>query len=392
MLNRSIMPALRPFANLRVSLAHPAPQYRRFSATPTRCLSAVFAETENPELNKVLIDVQEKIILPAYLPETQRKIVYNTSKGDYMRRNPIVIELDGLEHTFSPIDIKKDIPNSKTALTDATKLMKTKEEWDNIGTFLAGYQKAGIKLDQEHYMSLIRRACASQQEYSIIECAKQADKTGLTLHRDSSIALLLSSINQKIYNSAREDGDTLQAFKWNRLIWDIIQRPEHVQRRSSDSKLAYGSPVTRGLLLFTQAHAIQAQQAAGESVEKLTQELRDNVEFIAGLWKIQTAHELLRSWHLNKLNVRSDQGTAARKDPLSPYYYIRVVAQNIRAMELAQEIIGDDAKNLMPYHDMLEKHVGDFIEAGSKNKKGFGLEYESITGRKPEWEKHLTMD
>ncbi|CEI39393.1 hypothetical protein FVEN_g8620 [Fusarium venenatum] len=384
------MPAFRPLANLRVSLANPAPQYRRFSATPTRCLSAVFAETENPELNKILIDVQEKIILPAYLPETQRKIVYNPSKSDFMRRNPIVIELDGLEHTFSPIDIKKDIPNSKTALTQATKLMKTKEEWDNIATFLAGYKRAGIKLEKEHYSSLIRRACDAQQEYSIIECAKQADKTGLTLRYDSSITLLMSSINQRIYDSTREEQDILQALKWNQLIWDLIQRPQHERKEELISRLAHFSPTIRGLLLFSQAHTIQAQQAAGESVEKLTKELRDNVEFIAAACKIERHRGMVPSWH--KLNVRSDKETRTKKDPLSPYYYVRVLAQNIRAVELAQEIIGDDAKNLTHFHDLLEKHAEDFIKAGSENRKGFGLEYERITGRKPDWEKYLTMD
>ncbi|KAG8666261.1 hypothetical protein FPOAC2_11366 [Fusarium poae] len=384
------MPAFRPLANLRVSLANPAPQYRRFSATPTRCLSAVFAETENPELNEILIDVQEKIILPAYLPETQRKIVYNPSKSDFMRRNPIVIELDGLEHTFSPIDIKNDIPNSKKALTQATKLMKTKEEWDNIATFLAGYKRAGIKLENEHYLSLIRRACAAQQEYSIIECAKQADKTGLTLKNVSSIALLMSSINQRIYDSTREGRDVLQALKWNQLIWDLIQRPQHKRQESSIHMLAHCRPTIRGLLLFSQAHTIQAQQAAGDSAEKLTKGLRDNLEFILAKYE-RKRRNIAPMWHM--LNVRSGvQESYEKQDPISPYYYVRVVAQNIRAMELAQEIVGDDTGKLMYFRDMLEKHVEDFIKAGSENRKGFGLEYERITGRKPDWEKYLTMD
>jgi hypothetical protein len=354
-------------------------------------LSAVFAETENPELNKILIDVQEKIILPAYLPEAQRKIVYNPSKSDYIRRNPVVIELDGLEHTFSTIDIKKDIPNSKKALTQATKIMQTKDEWDNIATFLAGYKKAGIKLDRTHYSSLIRRACAAQQEYSIIECAKQVDKTGLSLQYDSSILLLMSSVNQKIYSSTREEGDTLQALKWNRLVWDLIQRPEHQRKGSGPRGLPHSNPVVRGTLLFSQAHAIQAQQAAGESVEKLTKELRDNVEFISSAWSRQEVDDLAKSPYLNKLNVRSGQGSNG-KEILSPYYYVRILAQNIRAMELAQEIIGEDAKSLTPILDALEKHAEDFIKAGSENRKGLGLEYESITGRKPAWDKYLNLD
>ncbi|RGP67503.1 hypothetical protein FLONG3_8472 [Fusarium longipes] len=381
------MSAFRPLANMRVPSANPALQYRRFSATPTRCLSAVFAETENPELNKILIEVQEKIILPAYLPEAQRKIVYNPSKSDYMRRNPVVIELDGLEHTFSPIDIKKDIPNSKKALAAATKIMQTKEEWDNIATFLAGYKKAGIRLKREHYESLIRRACAAQQEYSIIECAKQTDKTGLILNSDNSIILLMSSVNQKIYNSTQEEGAILRSLKWNRLIWELIQRPEHqkmdhLESRPHWTRSPHQNPVVRGTLLFSQAHAIQVQQAAGEPVEELSKELRNNVEFIANAWK--------KNPGLDKLNVRGQK--LFWKDALSPFYYVRALAQNIKAMELAQEIIGDDAKSLAPIRDTLEKETENFIKAGSENAKGLGLEYESITGRKPVWEQYLKAE
>lgn len=354
-------------------------------------LSAVFAETENDELNKLLIDVQEKIILPAYLPEAQRKIVYNPSKSDYMRRNPVVIELDGLEHTFSPINKMDDIPNSKSALANATKLMKTKEEWDNIATFLAGYKKAGIKLKRVHYESLVRRACAAQQEYSIIECAKQVDKTGLALKSETSIILLMSSINQKIYDSTRNDADTNQALKWNKMIWDLIQRPEHQSKDRRPRELPHFNPAIRGTFLFSQAHEIQAKQAAGESVEGLTKELRDNVEFIISAWAGQELDDLSKSSYLESLNGRSKQGPW-NDAVLAPYYYIKALAQNIKAMELAQEIIGDDAKDLSPIHDAMEKHIQDFVKARSENKKGYGLEYESITGRKPAWEQYLNKD
>lgn len=347
-------------------------------------LSAVFAETENSELNNVLIDVQEKIILPAYLPEAQRKLVFNSAKSDYIKRNPVVIELDGLEHTFTYIDRTRDIPNSKKALAQATRLMKTKEEWDNIATFLAGYRKAGIKLTREHYEAIIRRACDSQQEYSIIECAKQAVKTGLALKYESYVILLMSSINGKVGSTAEE---TLQALKWNRLVSDLIQRPEHQLQGRRPRDLPHFNPAIRGTLLFAQAHGIQAQQAAGESAEGLIKELRDNVEFISSAWAGQELSDLTKSSYLKIFHPRHGQESA--EFHLAPYHYIRVLAQNIRAMELAQEIIGDSAKDLTPVHDAMEQHLEDFIKAGSLNKKGYGDVYESATGRKPTWEKYL---
>ncbi|KAI1021656.1 hypothetical protein LB504_012895 [Fusarium proliferatum] len=393
MLNRSLILGLRPVAGPRTSLALPAVQYRRFSISSARSFSAVFAETKNPQLNEILTEIQEKIILPAHLPEKARKLVFDPKKSDYIQRNPVTIEVDGLEHTFKTIDRFNGIPNSMKAFAEATKLMKTKEEWDNISTLLAGYKKAGIKLKRWHADAVTRRAGHNRQPYVVIECAQQVEKTGLSLQRDSTVILLLGSINRKIISPKGEESETQQALKWNKMVWDIIQRPEHLAKNTPPRRQPHMNPVIRGMILFSQASAVKEQQAAGALVDDLIRELRDNVEFITSAWAERESDDLTSSPYLNSINSRvkpNSDNYVRERQHLSPFNYIWTLAQNIRAIELAQEITGEDAKDLQPVHDLMEKHIEDFVMMSPDNNSfGWGMAYERATGRQPSWKQHL---
>ncbi|RKL34909.1 hypothetical protein BFJ63_vAg1342 [Fusarium oxysporum f. sp. narcissi] len=393
MLNRSLISGLRPVANLRASLALPAIQCRRFSISPARSFSAVFAETKNPQLNEILTEIQEKIILPAHLPEKARKLVFNPDKSDYIQRNPVTIEVDGLEHTFKTIDRFHDVPNSMKAFAEATKLMKTKEEWDNISTLLAGYKKAGIKLKRWHADAVTRRAGHHGQPYVVIECAQQVEKTGLSLQRDCTVILLLASINRKIISPKGEESETQQALKWNKMVWDIIQRPEHLAKNTPPRRQPHMNPVIRGMILFSQASAVKEQQAAGAPVDDLIRELRDNVEFITSAWAERESDDLTSSPYLNPINSRvkpNSDNYVPERQHVSPFNYILTLTENIRAIELAQEIIGEDAKDLQPIHDLMEKHIEDFVMMSpDKNSFGWDMAYERVTGRQPSWKQHL---
>ncbi|KAJ4321587.1 hypothetical protein N0V84_005258 [Fusarium piperis] len=382
MVKRSLASVARPLANLRV----PAASARQFSSSPAHGLSAIFAQTENTKLNEALGTIQEKIILPAYLPPKQRELVFNPKMRSFIQQNPVVIELDGLEHKFTTIDRFSEIPNSKKALTEVLELMETKEDWDNLGTLLAGYKKAGIRLQGYHYDKIIRKAGQKKQSYAIIECAKQSDKTGLFLTKKNHLVLLLSHINKKITSPSGEANESAQALKWIELVLDLIQRPEHLHKGFNASDRLHLSPVVRGLVLFAQASSIKAQQAAEGSADVDVQPLKDNVVSITSAWARLGTDDLSNSPVLASLNPRSPlTKSSEHKDHLAVNFYILTLAQNIKGTELAQEILGDAAKDLAPIRDALEQHLKDFIKADSNYIAGWADTYESVTGRKPEW-------
>jgi hypothetical protein len=346
---------------------------------------AVFSETDNTELNNTLNSIQERIILPAHLPEKQRKIVFDPKKRSHLEQNPIIIEVDGLEHKFSSIDRFKGIENSKKALSKALDSMQSAEDWANLGTLLAGYKKAGIKLKTSHWGKIVRLAGTRGQIYAVIECAKQADKTGLVFKTPETAVRTLAFVNDKITDSAWDASETRQALKWAEIVLDLLQRPEHaMSSQNTRDRLHFSRPV-RGMILFARASAAKAGQAAERDVNLL----KDEVALLASLWKDAVNKDLLEIPEFASLNPlverqASDNGNRIPQ-ALNGSAYIQVLSQNIKGIELAQELVADDAKSLSPILNTLKSHLQDFAAKSESRTESWAEEYEKVMGSKPDW-------
>lgn len=344
---------------------------------------AVFTETANSELNQVLNTIQEKIILPAYLPAKQRELVFDPKMRQHLQQNPVVIELDGLEHKFSTIDRFKDVPNSKKVFHAAVGQMQTKEDWENLGTLLTGYNKAGIKLKRENYARAVRLAGESGSIYTIIDCAKQAQKTGLALYDKECLVQLLVQINNKISKSsdARRAKETEQAAKWTEIVLDLLHRPEHEAKQQP-----HRSAFVRGLALYAQASAIKAKQQAGEAIEADLKTLTENVEYLVSIWSRRNADEISKFedfadlspfYHGWKPGMRVLPGTS----------YVAAIAQCIKGLSLARELLPDAASSLKAPEVGLQQHLDNYVAESFKQRAGptWAADYEAITGQKPNW-------
>ncbi|KAH6888584.1 hypothetical protein B0T10DRAFT_56701 [Thelonectria olida] len=371
MVKQAIGQAVRPLAGLcNASTAHPV---RHFSSTPSLGLRAVFTETQNPNLNEVLTKIQEKIILPAHLPEKQRKMIFDPNMRNHIKQNPIIIELDGLEHKFTFMNRFHDLPNSKKAFREVLDLMQTKEDWDNLAILLAGYKKAGIKLYKFHYASMIRRAASRNQIHTIIECVKQSSKTGFNLSQDTHIIQLFLFVG-------KEKPET--AVKWNDEILNLLQ----LSGQASEL-----NPIALGQVLFAQAANVQNKTANQVEVTKETAQLKDSAQHLAQWWSRQLAENESVPASIVKLAPQKEsKESKKRKDTLnlSGIELIQAIAMNIKGMSLAREILGDAAKDLEPVEQKLETHVREFVKETAENglyREVWATAYEEIMGKKPQW-------
>lgn len=352
---------------------------------------AVFSETDNVELNNVLNTIQEKIILPAHLPEKQRKIVFDPKKRSHLEQNPIIIEVDGLEHKFSSIDRFKGIENSKKALSKALDNMESTEDWINLGTLLAGYKKAGIRLKADHWGKIVRVAGTKGHIYAVIECAKQSDKTGLVLNKPELVVRVLAFVNDKITESSWNAGETKQALVWAQKVLDLLQRPEHALSTQHTRDRLHFSRLVRGMTLFTRASAVKVGQQAEEVAEREMTLLRDEVALLVSLWQdalSKDLNEVAEFANLNPLIERSASHNGNHvPQALSGSAYVQVLSQNIRGIQLAQEILGEEAKELSPVLLSLNTHLEDFAQKSEGRTKGWESEYEKVMGKQPSWAK-----
>ncbi|KAK2600323.1 hypothetical protein QQS21_004964 [Conoideocrella luteorostrata] len=386
MSNRPISSALRSLGRCGGSTSSRAKiSYRQFSSTAPNAVRAVFSETDNVDLNNVLNTIQENIILPAHLPEKQRRIVFDPKKRSYLEQNPIIIEVDGLEHKFSSIDRFKGIENSKKALSRALDSMQTAEDWANLGTLLAGYKKAGIKLKANHWGKIVRLAGTRGQIYTIIECAKQSDKTGLVLKSPEVVTRVLAFVNNKITESAGNATETKQALKWSELVLDLLQRPEHAVSSQQTRDRLHFSRLVRGMTLFTRASAV----STGSASDRDTNLLRDEVALLTSLWENSVNQDLLKVTEFAKINPDLERGTSHNGNhtpqALNGSAYVQVLAQNIRGIEVTQEVLGEEAKALSPILNTLNLHLQDFATKSQTRTEGWADEYEKVFGGQPTW-------
>ncbi|KAK1250084.1 hypothetical protein MKX08_010087 [Trichoderma sp. CBMAI-0020] len=390
MSNRSLRTAVWSVGRLNGRTARPsglAP--RQFSTSPAHGVRAVFAETENDEMNKVLNTIQETIILPAYLPEKQRQLVFDPKMKSYLEQNPIIIEVEGLEHKFSTIDRFAGIENSKTILTKALKSMQSQDDWANLGTLLAGYKKAGIRLKANHWGKIVRMAGDSGNIHAVIECAKQSDKTGLMFTNRETVVRVLSYINEKVTSSNWDMTETKQAQTWADQVLDLLQRREHAIQGQPTRERLHFSRVVRGMTLFAKASAAKVKQQAGEPVEQDLVLLKDEVELLSSLWKDSTSANLEEVADFAKLNPTLERNSSPKgvKIPtaLNGSAYVKVLAENIKGISLAREVLGEEAQGLAPVEVTLADHLRNFVKTSKSSTEGWDQEYSTIVGEAPKW-------
>ncbi|KAL6858441.1 hypothetical protein J3F83DRAFT_750818 [Trichoderma novae-zelandiae] len=384
--NRPLRLAIRSVGRLHV---RPSLAQRQFSTSPVHGVSAIFAETENAEMNQILASIQETIILPAYLPEKQRKLVFDPKMKSFLEQNPIVIEVEGLEHKFSSIDRFRDIDNSKTVLSRALGSMRSRDDWANLGTLLAGYKKAGIRLKGNHWGKIVRMAGQSGNVLAVIECAKQAEKTGLVLTNPETVVRVLSYINDKITGSHWDEAETKQAQKWAEQVLDLIQRKEHMIEGQPTRERLHFSRLVRGMTLFTRASAVKVKRDAGEPIVQDLVLLRDEIELLGSLWKDSTDANLEEMPDFAKLNPTLERNASPKgvKVPsaLNGSAYVQVLAQSIKGIALAREIVGEEARVLAPVEVALADHLRHFVQTSKSSTKGWDDEYKKIVGEAPKW-------
>lgn len=354
----------------------------------------IYAETENTELNALLKEIQDKIILPAYLPEKQRKIVFDPTKKLYLDQNPIDIEVEGHEHRFKTLVKSKDIPRSREALWKALRAMETTEDWQNLGTLLAGYRKAGIVLAPVHIGKITRLATESGQVEVLVECLKQASETGLYITNREQFIRILMAINAKVVSANADVAQVKRAARMGEILLDLVQRPENVHRisrgKGATRSLLNFSALGRSMLLHARVSVALAKQAAEEPIEENLVVIKDDLALLQSLWAPFSKDGIPMRDQSELVELRPANGSAAagettqsrRKNPTQPLNgsaYTRSLAWAIRGIETAQPLAPEETAHLNVVVLGLKAHAGQVIkDAPQANQGAWSEAYESV--------------
>jgi hypothetical protein len=357
---------------------------------------ALFRKTENQELNELFKTIEDKVIFPSHLPQDQRKIVYNTSDPSRLEKNPIVIELEGVEFKFQTINRDKDLPRFAQLIDSVLRTAKTDADWNNLPTLLAGLVKAGHKPRANLHGKIIRVAIQNGHLHAILECAKQAAETGFFIQTREQLTLIVQGISDMI-NAA--DGDVQKidkALKMATTVHSILLQPEHLKHKQArrEGGSLQNSILFRGLFVHGRAELYKAKKAAEEPAEGDAVLLADEIQTLGALWSRYSSTDIVDIPTFQQILPRTVYPELPHTSAyLNRRAYVTSLAQHIQAIEVADRLSSANSEDfasvstsindsLRPAVNKLDSHLGELLSRveGEEQTQLASL-YSQIVGR-----------
>ncbi|KAK4141639.1 uncharacterized protein C8A04DRAFT_38916 [Dichotomopilus funicola] len=198
---------------------------RCFSTTPAQRAPHIitFQESSTPELAELLDKYRQMIILPTYLSPEQRRKIYKPKIRKYLEHDPVLMEIDGVEHKFRYRSQVADLPSTKHTFGQVLHLTETPADFQNIPPLLEGFVRAGRKLDGSYYHRLIRKAAKHGHMQMILDFIQAAKRYGLKLNRSERINEVLVYLQWPAILSGWEVEATEKALRQVKLVINILE-------------------------------------------------------------------------------------------------------------------------------------------------------------------------
>ncbi|CRK40771.1 hypothetical protein BN1708_016828, partial [Verticillium longisporum] len=213
-------------------------------------------------LAPILTEIQNKIILPYYLPPHQRERVFNEKHRNSLRMNPVDIEIDGLTHRFSHLPWK-EIPSTRAVFHEALRNMETTHDWSNFVRLLSGLREAKRVINTAMFVKMIRQTGAKGRVFAVIDAARQTKRTGLRFDLPQKVQEVLLFVQLKALDAAWEKKELEQALRWSTMVLEMAADPAHRLEKRRPDWLSW--PVERDPLSLTAPLHLAAALAVGHN-------------------------------------------------------------------------------------------------------------------------------
>lgn len=320
-----------------------------------------FSPTSSPELDDVLTTIRNKILLPSYLPQDQRKQLFSPKHEQKLRQNPITMEIDSEVLRFGHMDLMKDLPNTRKLLYDAVGRMQTREDFENLPRLLEGLHSAGRRLQTRDYVRIARIAAERGCLYTVIESARMARRTGMRLDASEKVAEILAYVQLKAIDASSK-GDKAavaasdKALLWSEMVVDLLQGDLHGRRIPQGQKddrfplhldpQVLAAPLHMAAQVATQAHG-------GKDLDgKVAKYAKDVVSLWPagkGLLELHPAQHYDRLGEMHYLTEKNK--------------FVFIAAPLLKGMDLAMEIVSPElAAELKLRRDALATEVEEALK------------------------------
>lgn len=191
-----------------------------------------FTKSSNPTLDGIIEEMQQKIILPSYLPVPQRKKIFRSRWKLKLEQNPIEIEVDNKKIRFRHINSAGgDVPNARKLLYRAMDNMQTKDDWQKLPKLLEGlWANASCRFEHTDWPKIIRRAAMSGNLGPVFEAMKNPRKTGMKLDSSEKVQRVMSAVVWEAADAGWTPAATERALRNAEKVVAFLEHEDHQLR------------------------------------------------------------------------------------------------------------------------------------------------------------------
>ncbi|KAJ2906874.1 hypothetical protein MKZ38_010372 [Zalerion maritima] len=202
-------------------------QKRQFSRSQVRPAESIhFHKTGNKDLEGLLNQMQKYIILPSYLKQPQRKLLFDPNQKDRLLDDPITIELDGETVRYSHLSLR-DVPAADSILKRAVDTFKGAEDWKNLEPILVGLRQAGRVLHADTRSKIVRRAGQQRRLDDLFYLMHHATRTGFYMNAHEPVSTFLLWTYRECMVEDHGQGLAKGIARCDRLYVDVLEREDH---------------------------------------------------------------------------------------------------------------------------------------------------------------------
>ncbi|KAJ5958732.1 uncharacterized protein N7479_005882 [Penicillium vulpinum] len=253
-------------SSVRQSILRPmqARSYGSNSVIPT------FTQTSSPELNESLERFRNEVFIPLGLPKRQQKSVFRQKYAKQLENEPIVVKISETEEfTLTP---KKhhELPSKKEAF-QVFKIMFETKNFSNLFPYVSGLHMSNYRMNSNRWELLIRKTSEAGKLSTIIECAKQSSRTGLSLGNRNIARRLFFELHRTAMKADFKGPATVKALKLAREAASLMDSHQHsIRDIANDPKY---QPFVIGTLLELSAACAEFKEAEWSLVRGYAQKL-----------------------------------------------------------------------------------------------------------------------
>lgn len=219
-----------------------------------------FQPTSSPELDELLGKFRSNVFFPAYLPIPQRNIIYRPKNHHLLTGDePATAAIGDEVLQMHPLNRMRDEPKMGTSLYRINKLMREARDYRNLAPFMIGCRNSKRALRRPFVEQAVRNACEQDNESAILNCLRQAGKTGLKLWQHNVAETLMNRAVWMAVDMNWTEEAVDRGLDFADSLWIMMQDPTHIEAGLPNPTY---NPVIVGVMV--QLHSAKAVMFQGQ--------------------------------------------------------------------------------------------------------------------------------